>query len=311
MNGLTGKHSSAFWGFVNILKMQGEASPPLIMVENVPGWLSSNNGADFRVAVKALNDVGYACDVFVLDARHFVPQSRERVFLIGAKHRPALDQPEALLNRPKSLASNRLREAVAANLNLRWTYIDIPAPPPKMKSGLNGYVESLADDDPRWWTQKEVQRHLEMMAVSHRVRVEEMRQMKRDTCRTFYRRVRQGIQRSEVRNDDIAGCLRTAVGGSSRQFIVKAGRGQIAMRAMTSREYARLQGVPDWFPITVDENQAINGFGDAVCVLAISWIARHVLTPLVQELQSGLATNETALRAAYPRSILRDLSVSD
>ncbi|MCI0478045.1 MAG: DNA cytosine methyltransferase, partial [Anaerolineales bacterium] len=35
MGGINGKHSSAFWGFVRILKAQGESMPPLILVENV------------------------------------------------------------------------------------------------------------------------------------------------------------------------------------------------------------------------------------------------------------------------------------
>ncbi len=54
MGGISGKHSSAFWGFINILKAQGDLSPPLLLVENVPGWLHSNGGADFRVTIEAL-----------------------------------------------------------------------------------------------------------------------------------------------------------------------------------------------------------------------------------------------------------------
>jgi len=69
MNGIiNGNHSSAFWGFINVLKAQGDSAPPLVMVENVPGWLHSNNGKDFRMTVQALNELGYFCDVFVLDA---------------------------------------------------------------------------------------------------------------------------------------------------------------------------------------------------------------------------------------------------
>jgi DNA (cytosine-5)-methyltransferase 1 len=52
------------------------------------------------------------------------------------------------------------------------------------------------------------------------------------------------------------------------------------MRWMSTREYARLQGAPA-FPITVERNQALYGFGDAVCVPVISWIARHALSQLV------------------------------
>lgn len=51
------------------------------MLENVGGWLTSNQGKDFRLTVKALNQLGYACDVFTIDAAHFVPQSRLKVFV--------------------------------------------------------------------------------------------------------------------------------------------------------------------------------------------------------------------------------------
>jgi DNA (cytosine-5)-methyltransferase 1 len=92
MSGIGGKHSSAFWGFIKSLRSQGDAAPPLILVENVPGWLYSNKGADFRLTVQALNELGYACDVFVLNALRFTPQSRQRVFLIGAKLPASEDQ---------------------------------------------------------------------------------------------------------------------------------------------------------------------------------------------------------------------------
>src|ERR1041384_4227807 len=47
MNGIGGRHSSAFWAFTNALKRQGKLAPKIILVENVPGWLHSNKGADF------------------------------------------------------------------------------------------------------------------------------------------------------------------------------------------------------------------------------------------------------------------------
>ena len=55
------------------------------------------------------------------------------------------------------------------------------------------------------------------------------------------------------------------------------------MRAMTPREYARLQGVPDEYRITANGVQALTGFGDAVCVPAISWIAQSILNPLAEQ----------------------------
>jgi DNA (cytosine-5)-methyltransferase 1 len=283
MNGIDGKHSSAFWGFVRLLNTQGESAPPLILVENVTGWLYSNKGADFRITVQALNELGYACDVFVLDALRFTPQSRLRIFLVGARH-SAVDQSfERILKRPKSLLSDGLKRSLKANRDLKWFYVDLPEPPPLHTDGLSKIVEQMKDFDERWWSEEEVKRHLAMMEHSHHNRVMELIDGKQIVYRTFFRRRREGRQRAEVRSDDLSGCLRTAVGGSGKQFLIKAGRGSIKVRAMTPREYARLQGVPDEFPIRVNGVQALTGFGDAVCVPAITWIARNALNPLVEK----------------------------
>ena len=106
---------------------------------------------------------------------------------------------------------------------------------------------------------------------------------------TMYRRVREGKQRAEIRKDGIAGCLRTARGGSSRQMLVRVGKGKIEMRLMTPREYARLQGVPDDYPIQKQKiNQALTGFGDAVCVPVIAWIAENALNPIAKSFQQKM-----------------------
>lgn len=284
MNGIiNGSHSSAFWGFINILKAQGDSAPPLVMVENVPGWLHSNNGKDFRVTVQALNDLGYFCDVFVLDALRFTPQSRLRVFLIGSKLVTTPTSPDLILKRSKSLLSEQLKKSIDANRDLHWFYNELPEPPPVNKSGLSNIVENLDDSNKRWWSQDEVNRHLEMMADVHRERVEKLKSKDEISFRTFYRRIREGMQRAEVRDDDLSGCLRTAIGGSGKQFLIEMGAGHIKMRAMTPREYARLQGVPDSYNISINGVQALTGFGDAVCVPAISWIAENVLNPLAEK----------------------------
>jgi len=62
---------------------------------------------------------------------------------------------------------------------------------------------------------------------------------------------------------------------------------------MTPREYARLQGCPD-LPIQVDRNEALLGFGDAVCVPVISWIAKNVLTQLFPSKTQLAELQETA-----------------
>jgi len=283
MNGFNGKHSSAFWGFIRILSAQKDNSPPIILVENVPGWLSSNKGSDFRTTVMALNSLGYFCDVFTLDALHFTPQSRKRVFLIGIKPPFIPANHDLILSRPISLLSNTLRKNIEVNLDLDWFYIDLPSPPPLLSKGLSEVIETIKDADPKWWSDNEVKKHFLMMSEAHRIRVQQLIDNCHVSYRTFYRRMRGNLQRVEVRSDEIAGCLRTASGGSGKQFIIKAGKGVLKMRAMTSREYARLQGVLDNYPLLKNETQSLTGLGDAVCVPAIEWLAQNALNPLVEK----------------------------
>lgn len=60
--GLSGQHSSAFWGFIRILEEMGARRPPMILLENVAGFLTSNEGTNLREALLALNRLGYNVD---------------------------------------------------------------------------------------------------------------------------------------------------------------------------------------------------------------------------------------------------------
>jgi DNA (cytosine-5)-methyltransferase 1 len=87
---------------------------------------------------------------------------------------------------------------------------------------------------------------------------------------------------AELRTVGIAGCLRTPRGGSGRQILFTAGKGKFAVRLLTPRECARLMGADD-FVVDVPLNQALFGFGDAVCVPVIEWIGRNYLNPVWDE----------------------------
>lgn len=281
LKGIHGKHSSAFWGFINILKNQRHR-PPLVLLENVTGWLTSNKGTDFRITIEALNRLGYFCDVYTINALHFVPQSRPRVFVIGVQAKALHSNHHQFLIRDETLISTALKKAVEKNLDLGWNFLSAPPLPSKGKVSLSDIVEEISEKDDRWWSETEVERHLNMMSARDLDYLEPLRILPAYSYHSMYRRVRGRQQRAELRKDAIAGCLRTARGGSSRQMLVRAGQGQIRMRVMTPREYARLQGVPDSYPLPDTVNQALTGFGDAVCVPVIQWIAENILNPLAQ-----------------------------
>ena len=85
--GIDSGESAAFWDFARILsEIQMEDSsqlPPIIMLENESGLLSSGGGKDIVEILTQLNNLGYFVDVLQIDAARFVPQSRVRLFIIG------------------------------------------------------------------------------------------------------------------------------------------------------------------------------------------------------------------------------------
>jgi DNA (cytosine-5)-methyltransferase 1 len=282
--GLAGEHSSTFFGFARVLEAMKDRRPPLVMLENVTGFLTANRGQDFAAVTRRLAGLGYWLDVFVLDACHFTPQSRPRVFVVGMSPelKPAERPRRGSLWDVEETCALRPGPVVAfkRTLELPTGWVALPLPdPPECPSTLTELIDT--DDRQEWWAEAEVQRHYAMMSDLHRRQVDEILATKRRWVGTIFRRIRQNTQRAEVRFDGLAGCLRTPKGGSAKQIVIAADNGKLRMRWMSPREYARLQGVPD-FPLVGTTIQQLWGFADAVCVPAIRWIDRHVLSPLYE-----------------------------
>jgi DNA (cytosine-5)-methyltransferase 1 len=291
LKGLSGSESGAFYGFIEVMKklrQQGRA-PKAVLIENVIGFLSAHDGKYFRAALQQLANLGYFVDAFVVDAKHFTPQSRPRVFIVGFQDRltparpsqPFLFSDGTIVQNPEPLVSSLrprqlLEKLGTTKLKTGWIPLGLPRLPKEQRT-LHKCVDT--DDSQDWWQEWRVRKHLAEMHPTHLRRVNELKKGKELSVGTIYRRVRNGKSRSEIRTDGLAGCLRTPRGGSSKQIVFTAGKGKVRMRWMTPREYARLQGCAD-YPINVKPNEALWGFGDAVCVPVISWIAGNVLSQI-------------------------------
>ncbi|MFX7849778.1 DNA cytosine methyltransferase, partial [Acinetobacter baumannii] len=70
------------------MRALGESRPPVVVLENVVGLATSHGGDDLAAAIRAFNEIGYSIDVLAIDARRFIPQSRPRLFLVGAQTPP-------------------------------------------------------------------------------------------------------------------------------------------------------------------------------------------------------------------------------
>lgn len=281
--GLEGPESGTLWQFTRILGEMGSRRPPLVMLENVPGLITSRGGADLAGLIARLNELGYSCHVFVADASWFVPQSRQRVFVVGSRIGDAQRVPDFEKWQSLALYPEKLRKFLDRHRHLNVFFQEIPLPT-NVTTDLGQIIERLAEDDHRWWDEDRLSRFVSSLAPIHQKRFRQLKNGPRINWRTAFRRTRKGRSTWEIRDDGIAGCLRASRGGSSKQAVVEGGHGKARVRWLTPREYARLQGVDDTFRIdSVSPNQALFGFGDAVCVPAIRWIIRHSLLALLPE----------------------------
>ncbi|MFI5819119.1 DNA cytosine methyltransferase [Streptomyces rishiriensis] len=286
-SGLAGKHSSTFWDFTDVIHAMGERDgkkPAVIALENVNGFATSHNGADMKAAIERLNALGYWADVVTLDGRRFVPQSRPRLFVVAA--RKDLTEPPVDGRRDTALRPAWL-DRVLDDQDLTTHRSRLDEPPALRTTGWTDLVDP--DDDVDWWDDNRVNHFESQLSELNKARVEKLSSEPEPSYRTAYRRTRNGVPAWEIREDDVAGCLRTARGGSSKQAVVRMQKGKrMRVRWMTAQEYAKLMGAPG-YTLPVKRNQAIMGFGDAVCVDAVAWLTENYLRPLL----SGIWSHES------------------
>ena len=106
--GLDGARSGLVFEFFRILDEMGTRAPATVMIENVPGLLTSNGGRDLESMLTRLSGLGYATGHICIDAAAFVPQSRPRVFVIASRTRsPAIPYPPPPPGRPAPCGCGR------------------------------------------------------------------------------------------------------------------------------------------------------------------------------------------------------------
>lgn len=282
--------SGAFWPFYSLvtrLAAQGRA-PDVIVLENVPGVLSSNAGRDFAAIGQCLADLGYRFGALIVDAAHFLPQSRPRVFVIAAQGRCSI--PERLKQpaperpwHPQSLI--RAYQALSLKAQEQWVWWRLPVPPPRQIT-----LPSLISAQPvgvQWHSPAETSHLISIMNPRNAAKLATLKAAGGHAVRTIYRRTREGVLRAEMRDDAIAGCLRTPGGGSSKQFIVVVEGDLTRSRLLSAREAARLMGLPDSFALPSRENDAYRLAGDGVAVPVVRYLAAELLEPLLSGHQGG------------------------
>lgn len=295
--GASATRSGAFWPWWSLMTQLAKdgRKPRVIVIENVVGALSSNKGADFQVLAQAMAEAGYAFGAVVIDAKLFLPQSRPRLFIIGVSRDIAI-APVLRREGPQtpwhSAAVQAAFDRLPAITREAWIWWALPTPLVR-RAELAAFIE----DEPTgvsWHSPAATRALLAAMTPANTAKLKQAQTLGRRTVGTIYKRTRPdaaGVKhcRAEVRFDGVAGCLRTPSGGSSRQTVIVVEGRKIRTRLLSTREAARLMGLPDSYILPSNYNDAYHVCGDGVATPVVRFLAQHLLEKLVQARAEPLA----------------------
>jgi DNA (cytosine-5)-methyltransferase 1 len=287
--GLKGERSGTFYPFWDIVKglVAESRGPKLVALENVLGTLTSHSGRDFEAICRTFTDAGYWYGALIINASLFVPQSRPRLFIVGVRADVEIDlalltpEPVAPFH-TAALQRAFARVSKAAQRKMIWW--NVPAP-----ARRNSTFGELIEENPTsvsWHSDDERDRLIEKMSSVNKAKLEAAKRAGRRMVGCVYKRTRVDergvkVQRAEVRFDDVAGCLRTPAGGSSRQVIIVVDGKRVRSRLISSKETARLMGLDEDYILPDNYNEAYHLTGDGVAVHVVRHLAEQLFEPLL------------------------------
>ncbi|MGB7374176.1 DNA cytosine methyltransferase [Pontixanthobacter sp.] len=299
--GLKGNRSGTFWPFIHHMQALADEGrkPRIICLENVLGTLTSHKGGDFVSICEALSKLGYRFGAFVADASLFIPQSRPRLFFVAIDD--AIDlPPEVNDDGPQApwhtRALHKAYDRLPEDLQSNWLWWNMPSP---AKRNLN-FIDIIEEEptSTKWHSKAQTTELLSMMSEVNLAKVETAKAAGIPMVGGIYKRTRYEhgikVQRAEIRFDNVAGCLRTPAGGSSRQLIMLIEGDRIRSRLISTRETARLMGLPDSYILPKAYNEAYHLTGDGVAVPIVRYIAKNIFEPVLQHSAAVMDESEFA-----------------
>jgi len=242
--------------FFSILDIVDAKRPPVLFLENVKNLKSHDKGNTWKVITKCLNDRNYSVHTKIIDARQWVPQHRERIFIVCFDNtvfdhidRDIFSFPEKPLTDDPDLGSILVTKAPDPKYMLSdklWTYLQNYAEKHRLKG--NGFGYGLFG--------------------------------KNDVARTLSARYHKDgseilIKQPRWRNP------RRLTPDEARQLM-----------GFTDR-FAQMFGHENGFPQVVSDTQAYRQFGNAVVPLAVEAVARSIVDVMVMRL---MINNECLLK---------------
>lgn len=257
--------------FFDVARIIKAKQPKAFLLENVKNLKRHDKGKTFSVILDTLErELGYHVSYRIIDAKHFLPQHRERIFIVGFRSDTKFDWAEARL--PKIGKSTPTLNAILHPQDGS----EEPEEPytTGRKAAVNGKY-TLTD---HLW------KYLRDYAAKHKAKGN-------------------GFGFSLVGGEDTARTLSARYYKDGSEILVTQGKRRNPRR-LTPRECARLMGFPDTFVIPVSDTQAYKQFGNSVAVPVVTEVARlmkpHLLS-LVRPLSEKAESRQKTLFAVDSR----------
>ena len=253
--------------FFDVARIIEHHSPKAFLLENVKNLVSHDKGRTFEVIYRTLTEeLGYTVSVRVIDGRSFVPQHRERIFIVGFREANDFTLDDLVIPDPSE--GPKLR----AILHPEDGTEEAEAP---YTSGAKAKVADRYTLTEHLWT------YLQNYAAKHREKGN-------------------GFGFGLVGPDDTARTLSARYYKDGSEVLIRQ-KGNRPPRRLTPRECARLMGFEapggPRFNIPVSDTQAYKQFGNAVVVPVVEAVAKHMRPWILGEaVQPGLFTRPAKVR---------------
>lgn len=250
--------------FFEVARIIRDKRPKAFLLENVKNLLTHDGGRTWQTIVKVLReDLGYSVHKRIIDARPFVPQHRERIFIAGFRE-----------------------------FN-DFSFDDLILPDPDKGPRLEAILHRAGEKPEEPYTKPDGRAAAKYMLSDH------LWKYLRDYA-DKHRRMGNGFGFGLVGPNDVARTLSARYYKDGSEILIRRGRGN--PRRLTPRECARLMGFDQpgrpRFLIPVSDTRAYKQFGNAVVVPVVEAVARHMIDYIV-----GTSTRANQLVLPLARAV--------
>ena len=240
--------------FFDVARIIAAKRPAAFLLENVKNLTSHDRGRTFKVILDALqNELGYEAHWKVVDGQHFVPQHRERIYIVGFRSKTNFTWDDLKFPDRQPVLADILHKTDGTEPYLSWDgdkYFDFE----------HRKVQDKYTLTPRLW------QYLQDYKKKHEA-------------------LGHGFGYGLVTPDMVSRTLSARYHKDGSEILVA--QGDDRPRRLTPRECARLMGYPDDFRIPVSDTQAYRQFGNSVVVPAVAEVARIMRPHILKVMAEG------------------------